>query len=217
MTWTTRTTRLHHRAGRRGTRVQQAFLRSLDAADTVRPQAVRGRAAPLQPPPARLCRPDQELFDQGHTLAAALRILDLEDDLAAERALTARLHERLAARTCPRADPGQRCPATHQRPGGYAASGSVPQGPGGHRSVLSAGQLGLQLAGLLCNCRTPADAGQVQPVGGQCADLLEPADVPAGVPAGAARAARRVQQPLPLVDPQRLRVQPRPAPRPPRC
>ena len=34
------------------------------------------------------------LVDQGHTLAAALRILDLEDGLAAERALTARLHER---------------------------------------------------------------------------------------------------------------------------
>ena len=34
--------------------------------------------------------------DQGHTLAAALRILALEDDLATERALTARLHERLA-------------------------------------------------------------------------------------------------------------------------
>jgi hypothetical protein len=29
-------------------------------------------------------------------LAGALRILALEDDLAAERALTARLHERLA-------------------------------------------------------------------------------------------------------------------------
>jgi MerR family transcriptional regulator, heat shock protein HspR len=37
----------------------------------------------------------RELFDQGHTLAAARRILDLEDDLAAERALTARLHEQL--------------------------------------------------------------------------------------------------------------------------
>jgi hypothetical protein len=35
------------------------------------------------------------LLDQGHTLAAARRILALEDDLAAERALTARLHERL--------------------------------------------------------------------------------------------------------------------------
>jgi hypothetical protein len=38
----------------------------------------------------------RELFDQGHRLAGALRILALEDDLAAERALTARLHERLA-------------------------------------------------------------------------------------------------------------------------
>jgi MerR family transcriptional regulator/heat shock protein HspR len=36
------------------------------------------------------------LFDQGHTLAAAPRIVALGDDLAAERALTARLHERLA-------------------------------------------------------------------------------------------------------------------------
>jgi MerR family transcriptional regulator, heat shock protein HspR len=38
----------------------------------------------------------RELFDQGHTLAAARRILALEDDLTAERALTARLHARLA-------------------------------------------------------------------------------------------------------------------------
>jgi hypothetical protein len=37
----------------------------------------------------------RELFDQGHTLAAAQRILALEDDLAAERALTASLHARL--------------------------------------------------------------------------------------------------------------------------
>jgi DNA-binding transcriptional MerR regulator len=40
----------------------------------------------------------RELLDQGCTLAAARRILDLEDDLAAERALTARLHQRLADR-----------------------------------------------------------------------------------------------------------------------
>ena len=38
------------------------------------------------------------LLDQGHTLAAAVRIQDLEDDLAAERALTARLHEQLGER-----------------------------------------------------------------------------------------------------------------------
>jgi hypothetical protein len=37
---------------------------------------------------------------------------------------------------------------------GYAASISVPQGPGGHRSVPSAGPLGLQLAGLLLQLQT---------------------------------------------------------------
>ena len=43
----------------------------------------------------------RELLDQGHTLAAAQRIVALEDDLAAERALTARLHERLGERDRP--------------------------------------------------------------------------------------------------------------------
>ena len=38
------------------------------------------------------------LNPEQYTLAAALRILDLEDGLAAERALTARLHERLGER-----------------------------------------------------------------------------------------------------------------------
>jgi threonine dehydrogenase-like Zn-dependent dehydrogenase len=70
------------------------------------------------------------------------------------------------------------------------------------------GHLGLQLTGFLLQSQDPADAGQVQAVGGQRAGLRQPVDVPAGVAAGAARAARRVQQPLPLVDPERLRVQP---------
>ena len=43
----------------------------------------------------------RELVDQGHTLAAAQRILALEDDLTAERALTARLHQRLAGQDRP--------------------------------------------------------------------------------------------------------------------
>ncbi len=43
----------------------------------------------------------RELLDQGDTLAAAQRIVALEDDLAAERALTARLHERLGERDRP--------------------------------------------------------------------------------------------------------------------
>ena len=74
--------------------VQQAFLRSLDAAAAVRPQRTPGRAPPLQPPPARLRRPDQEPDRPGCTPAAARRIAGLEDDLATERALTARLFER---------------------------------------------------------------------------------------------------------------------------
>ena len=37
----------------------------------------------------------RELIDRGHTLAAPQRILALEDDLAAGRALTASLHARL--------------------------------------------------------------------------------------------------------------------------
>jgi len=81
---------------------------------------------------------------------------------------------------------------------GRAGTGQFPQ----------PGQLGLQLPGFLLQLQDPADAGQVQAVGGQYADLLEPVDVPAGVPAGAARATHWVQQPFPLVDPQRLRVQP---------
>ena len=78
--------------------MQQAFLRSLDTAAAVRPQrtpAGRRRYSRRQLAFAARIR---ELFDQGHTLAAALRILDLEDDLAAERALTARLHRRLGER-----------------------------------------------------------------------------------------------------------------------
>jgi hypothetical protein len=43
----------------------------------------------------------RELFDEGCTLAAALRIPALEDHLAAERALTARLRARLNGKPRP--------------------------------------------------------------------------------------------------------------------
>jgi MerR family transcriptional regulator, heat shock protein HspR len=81
--------------------VQQAFLRSLDAADTVRPQRSAGGRRRYSRRQLAFAARIRELFDQGHTLAATLRILDLEDDLAAERALTARLHERLAGQDLP--------------------------------------------------------------------------------------------------------------------
>ena len=80
--------------------VQQAFLRSLDAAGAVRPDRSAGRRRYTRRQLAFAAR-IRELFDQGHTLAAALRILALEDDLAAERALTARLHARLGGQDPP--------------------------------------------------------------------------------------------------------------------
>jgi len=76
--------------------VQQAFLRALDSAGAVTPERTAGGRRRYTRRQLLFAARIRELFDQGHTLAAALRILSLEDDLATERALTARLHERLA-------------------------------------------------------------------------------------------------------------------------
>ncbi len=76
--------------------VRQAFLRSLDAAGAVTPQRSAGGRRHWTRRQLAFAARIRQLLDQGHTLAAARRILDLEDDLAAERALTTRLHERLA-------------------------------------------------------------------------------------------------------------------------
>jgi MerR family transcriptional regulator, heat shock protein HspR len=76
-------------------RVRQAFLRSLDAAGAVTPERTSGGRRRYTRRQLAFAARIRELLDQGHTLAAARRILDLEDDLAAERALTARLHQRL--------------------------------------------------------------------------------------------------------------------------
>jgi MerR family transcriptional regulator, heat shock protein HspR len=81
--------------------VRQAFLRSLDAAGVVRPQRTAGGRRHYTRRQLALAARARDLLDQGHTLAAARRILSLEDDLAAERALTARLHARLAGQDPP--------------------------------------------------------------------------------------------------------------------
>jgi MerR family transcriptional regulator/heat shock protein HspR len=81
--------------------VQQAFLRSLDAAGAVSPERSAGGRRRYTRRQLAFAARVRELFDQGYTLAAVLRILALEDDLTAERALTARLHARLAARRSP--------------------------------------------------------------------------------------------------------------------
>jgi MerR family transcriptional regulator/heat shock protein HspR len=93
--WTTRTTRPAPPGAAEVLGVRQAFLRSLDAVGAVRPQRTAGGRRRYSRRQLAVAARIRELLDQGHTLAAARRILALEDDLAAERALTARLHERL--------------------------------------------------------------------------------------------------------------------------
>ena len=78
--------------------VQQAFLRSLDAAGAVSPARSAGGRRRYTRRQLAFAARVRELFDEGCTLTAALRILALEDDLAVERALTARLRARLAGK-----------------------------------------------------------------------------------------------------------------------
>jgi MerR family transcriptional regulator/heat shock protein HspR len=78
--------------------VQQPFLRSLDAAGAVRPERSAGGRRRYTRRQIAFAARIRELFDQGLALNAALRILALEDDLAAEQALTARLRARLRTR-----------------------------------------------------------------------------------------------------------------------
>ena len=85
--------------------VQQAFLRALDAAGAVRPQRSAGNHRRYTRRQLALALRIRELFDQGHNLAAALRIVSLEDDLAAERELVASLHHRLSLRRSAGQDP----------------------------------------------------------------------------------------------------------------
>lgn len=82
--------------------VQQAFLRALDAAGAVIPQRSAGGHRRYTRRQLAFAGRIRELFDQGHSLASALRILGLQDDivglqddLAAERALTASLQRQL--------------------------------------------------------------------------------------------------------------------------
>ncbi len=82
--------------------VQQAFLRALDAAGAVIPQRSAGGHRRYTRRQLAFAQRIRELFDQGHSLASALRILGLQDDilglqadLAAERTLTASLQRQL--------------------------------------------------------------------------------------------------------------------------
>jgi MerR family transcriptional regulator/heat shock protein HspR len=63
--------------------VQQAFLRSLDTADVLRPQRSDGGHRRYSRRQLELAGRIRGLFDEGHTLAATARIIGLEDELAA--------------------------------------------------------------------------------------------------------------------------------------
>jgi DNA-binding transcriptional MerR regulator len=81
--------------------VQPAFLRSLDAAGVVSPERSAGghrRYSRRQLEQAARLR---TLFDEGHTLEAAARIVELEDRLAAAEHRIATLETELAAGRAP--------------------------------------------------------------------------------------------------------------------
>jgi MerR family transcriptional regulator, heat shock protein HspR len=75
--------------------VRQAFLGVGEVGDAV----IRVCSGGAHPRYSRrqlvFARRVRELFDQGHNLASALRILSLQDDLATERDLTASLRDQL--------------------------------------------------------------------------------------------------------------------------
>jgi len=91
--------------------VQQAFLRALDAAGAVTPQRSAGNHRRYTRRQLDVAGRIRDLFDQGHNLTSALRILSLEDDLAAERARSGRLQRQLDRQHGERDDPGEAGPA----------------------------------------------------------------------------------------------------------
>ncbi|MBC6447329.1 MerR family transcriptional regulator [Actinokineospora xionganensis] len=78
--------------------VQQAFLRSLDAAGIVSPQRSGGGHRRYSRRQLETITRLRELLDQGHPLAAAARIVGLQNDLAAANAEISDLRDQLRER-----------------------------------------------------------------------------------------------------------------------
>ncbi|OQO89887.1 MerR family transcriptional regulator [Saccharomonospora piscinae] len=78
--------------------VEQPFLRSLDNAGAVTPERSSGGHRRYSRHQLGRAGRLRELFDEGHTLASAQRILALETELADTRAELDRLRARLGGR-----------------------------------------------------------------------------------------------------------------------
>lgn len=76
--------------------VRQAFLRSLDAAGVLTPQRSDGGHRRYSRRQLRLAERVRQILDQGHPMAAARRILELEDQLAETRGLLRQAQDALA-------------------------------------------------------------------------------------------------------------------------
>jgi MerR family transcriptional regulator, heat shock protein HspR len=76
--------------------VQPAFLRSLDAAGVVQPERSGGGHRRYSRRQLALAARMRALFDEGLTLDAAARIVQLQDELHAARARIAELERELA-------------------------------------------------------------------------------------------------------------------------
>ncbi|GAA3892638.1 MerR family transcriptional regulator [Saccharothrix violaceirubra] len=74
---------------------QQAFLRSLDTANLLRPQRSDGGHRRYSRRQLQLAARIRTLFDEGHSLAATARIIGLEDDLTAAHDQIADLRSQL--------------------------------------------------------------------------------------------------------------------------
>ena len=84
--------------------VQAAFLRSLDVAGVVAPQRSDGGHRRYSRRQLEVARRMRELFDQGMTLEAAARIVELQDQLDTARARIAELESELGTHAGPATD-----------------------------------------------------------------------------------------------------------------
>ncbi|HWM57477.1 MAG TPA: MerR family transcriptional regulator [Pseudonocardia sp.] len=89
--------------------VQPAFLRSLDAAGVISPERSDGGHRRYSRRQLELAIRIRALFDEGLTLDAATRVLQLQDELTAARARIAELESRVRT---PDADAADREPSS---------------------------------------------------------------------------------------------------------